>query len=40
MFFSYDYGKQKKRWQKMNAPPLLAILMVTAVCRSNTDGIA
>jgi hypothetical protein len=40
MVFSYDYGKQKKGWQKTNAPPSLVILMATVVRRSNTDGIA
>jgi hypothetical protein len=40
MVFSYDYGKQKKRQQKTNAPPSLAILMAMAVRQSNSDGIA
>jgi hypothetical protein len=40
MVFSYNYGKQKKEWQKTNAPTILAILMATAVHRSKTDGIA
>jgi hypothetical protein len=40
MVFSYNYGKQKMGRQKDNLPPLLAILMVVAVRRSNTDGIA
>ncbi len=40
MVFSYNYGKRKKGKQNTNAPPLLAILMATAVHQSNTDGIA
>jgi hypothetical protein len=40
MVFSYDYGKQKKGRQKSNVPLLLAILMATAVRRSNTNGFA
>jgi hypothetical protein len=40
MVLSNNYGKQKKGWQKMNAPPLQAILMAMQACWSNTDGIA
>jgi hypothetical protein len=40
MVFSYDYGKQKKGQQKINAPPLQAILMAMRVRWSNTDSIA
>jgi hypothetical protein len=40
MVFSYDKGKQKKGWQKTNAPSLLAILMAMAVRRIDTDSIA
>ncbi len=40
MLFSYGYCQwQNWQWQT-NAPCLLAILMATAVCRSNADGIA
>ncbi len=27
MVLSYDYAKQKRRWQQTNAPPLQTILM-------------
>ena len=40
MVLGYDYSNQKRRWWGMNAPHLPAVLMATAVCRSNTDGIA
>jgi hypothetical protein len=40
MVLGYDYSKQKRRWQQTNAPRLPAILMATAVRRSNTDSIA
>ncbi len=40
MVLGYDYSKQKRRWWRTNAPHLPAILMATAVRRSNTDGIA
>jgi hypothetical protein len=37
MVLGYDYSKQKRQWRQTNAPnPPMA----TAVCRSNTDGIA
>jgi hypothetical protein len=40
MLFSYGYcWWQNQRWQT-NAPHLPAVLMATAVRRSNTDGIA
>ncbi len=39
MVLGYDYSKQKRRWQRTNAPHLPAISMATAVCRSHTDGI-
>ncbi len=38
--FSYNYVKQKRRWQKTNAPPLRAILMVMQARWSNTDSIS
>jgi hypothetical protein len=37
MVFSYDYGKRKKGRQKTNSPLLLAILMASAACQSNTE---
>jgi hypothetical protein len=40
MVLGYNYSKQKKRWQRTNAPHLPAILMATVVHRGNTDGIA
>jgi hypothetical protein len=40
MVLGYDCSKQKRRWWRTNAPHLLAVLMATAVHRSNTDGIA
>ena len=40
MVLGYNYTKQKRRWWRTNAPHLLVISMATAVCRSNTDGIA
>ncbi len=40
MVLGYNYSKQKRRWWQMNAPHPPAILMTTAVCRSDTDGIA
>jgi hypothetical protein len=40
MVLGYDYSKQKRRWRRTNAPHPPAILMATAVRRSNTDGIA
>jgi hypothetical protein len=40
MVLGYDYSKQKRRWRRTNAPHPPAVLMATAVCRSNTDGIA
>ncbi len=40
MVFSYNYGKQKKGQQKINGPPLQAILMAMQVRWSNTDIIA
>jgi hypothetical protein len=40
MVLGYDYSKQKRRWRRTNAPHPSAILMATAVCWSNTDGIA
>jgi hypothetical protein len=39
MVLGYNYSKQKRRWRRMNAPHLPAVLMATAVRRSNTDGI-
>jgi hypothetical protein len=40
MVVGYDNSKQKRQWQQTNAPHPPAVLMATAVCRSNTDGIA
>jgi hypothetical protein len=40
MVLGYDYSKQKRRWRQTNAPHPPAVLMATAVRRSNTDGIA
>ncbi len=40
MVLGYDSRKQKRRWRRTNAPHLPAVLMATAVRRSNTDGIA
>jgi hypothetical protein len=40
MVLGYSYSKQKRQWRRTNAPHPPAILMATAVCRSNTDGIA
>jgi hypothetical protein len=40
MVLGYNYSKQKRWWQRTNAPHPLAVLMATAVRRSNTDGIA
>jgi hypothetical protein len=40
MVLGYDYSKQKRQWRQTNAPHLPAILMATAVHRSNADGIA
>ncbi len=40
MVLGYDYSKQKRRWRRTNAPHLPAVLMATAVRRSNTDSIA
>jgi hypothetical protein len=40
MVLGYNYSKQKRWWQRTNAPHPPAILMATAVRRSNTDGIA
>ena len=40
MVLGYDYSNQNRRWWRTNAPHLPAILMATAVCRSNTDSIA
>ncbi len=40
MVLGYNYSKQKRWWQQMNAPHLPTILMATALCQSNTDGIA
>jgi hypothetical protein len=40
MVLGYDYINQKRRWWRMNAPHLPAVLMATAVRRSNTDCIA
>jgi hypothetical protein len=40
MVLGYNYSKQKRRWQQTNAPHPPNVLMATAVCRSNTDGIA
>ncbi len=39
MVLSYNYSKQKRRWQQTNAPHPPAVLMATAVRRSNTDNI-
>ncbi len=39
MVLGYDYSKQKRRWRQTNAPHPPAVSMVTAVHRSNTDGI-
>ena len=40
MVIGYNYSKQKRWWRQMYAPHPPAVLMATAVCRSNTDGIA
>jgi hypothetical protein len=40
MILGYNYSKQKRQWRQTNAPHPPAVLMATAVCRSNTDGIA
>jgi hypothetical protein len=40
MVLGYNYSKQKRQWRRMNAPHLPAVLMATAVRRSNTDGIS
>jgi hypothetical protein len=40
MVLGYDYSKQKGQWRRTNAPHPPAVLMATAVHRSNTDGIA
>jgi hypothetical protein len=40
MVFSYNYGKQKKRWQKANAPLSRAISMAMQAHWGNTDSIA
>jgi hypothetical protein len=40
MVLGYDYSKQKRWWRQINAPHPPAVLMATAVRRSNTDGIA
>ena len=40
MVLDYNYSKQKRLWQQTNAPHPPAVLMATAVHRSNTDGIA
>jgi hypothetical protein len=40
MVLGYNYSKQKRQWQQTNAPHPPAVLMATAVRRSNTDGIA
>jgi hypothetical protein len=40
MVLGYNYNKQKGRWWQTNAPHPPAVLMATAVRRSNTDGIA
>ncbi len=40
MVLCYNYSNQKRRWWWTNAPHPLAVLMATAVRRSDTDGIA
>ncbi len=40
MVFGYNYSKQKRQWQRTNAPHPPVVLMATAVRGSNTDGIA
>ncbi len=40
MVLGYNYSKQKRQWRRTNAPHSPAVLMATAVCRSNTDGIS
>jgi hypothetical protein len=40
MVLGYNYSNQKRQWWQTNAPHPPAISMATAVCRSNTDGIA
>jgi hypothetical protein len=40
MVLGYNYSNQKRRWWRTNAPHPLAVLMATAECQSNTDGIA
>jgi hypothetical protein len=40
MVLRYNYSNQNRQWWQTNSPHLPAILMATAVRRSNTDGIA
>jgi hypothetical protein len=40
MVLGYNYSNKKRRWWRTNAPHLPAVLMATAVRRSDTDGIA
>jgi hypothetical protein len=40
MVLGYNYSNQKEPGLQMNSPHPLAVLMATAVHRSNTDGIA
>ncbi len=39
MVLGYNYSKQKRWWWRTNAPLPPAVLMATAVRRSNTDSI-
>ncbi len=40
MVFGYGYCRWQNQWWSTNAPHPPAVSMATAVCRSNTDGIA
>jgi hypothetical protein len=40
MVLGYNYSRQKRWWRQTNAPHPPAVLMATAVRRSNTDSIA
>jgi hypothetical protein len=39
MVLGYNYSNQKRRWWQTNTPHPPAVLMATAVSRSNTDSI-
>jgi hypothetical protein len=40
MVLGYDYSNKKRQWWQTIAPHSPAILMATAECRKDTDGIA